>query len=146
VSGVNYSEKPVFIISSERSGSNLLRKRITDNQKYYLGPSPAHFLKHLYYQQPYYGDLSIDENFKKFISDALDLCLIHFSPWKIDWTPEILLIAYGEHPRDAVYLMHFMMNRYAKEQGFQGYICKDNHLFEMAWEWTATVFSDSGPS
>ena len=136
---MNYSEKPVFIISSERSGSNLLRKRITDSQEVYLGPSPAHFLKHLYYQQPYYGDLTIDQNFKKFIRDALDLCLVHFSPWKIDWTSESVLIAYGERPRGSIYLMHFMMNTYAKEQGFQGYICKDNHLFEWASEIAAEI-------
>jgi len=136
---LNYSEKPIFIISSERSGSNLLRKRITDSQDYYLGPSPGHFLKHLYYQQPYYGDFSLDQNFEKFISDALDLCLVHFSPWKIDWTPESVLISYGEQRRDAVHLMHFMMNKYAKEQGFQGYICKDNHLFEMASEIAAEI-------
>ena len=139
MSGLNYSEQPVFIISSERSGSNLLRKRLTDSQNFYLGPSPGHFLKNLYYQQPYYGDLSIDQNFKKFISDALDLCLVHFSPWKVDWTPESLLSAYSGHPRDAIYLMHFMMNTYAKEHGFEGYICKDNDLFEMASEIAAEI-------
>lgn len=139
MSGVNYSEQPVFIISSERSGSNLLRKRLTDSQNCYLGPSAGHLLKHLHYQQPYYGDFSLDRNFKKFISDALDLCLVHFSPWKIDWTPESVLTAYGEQSRNAIYLMHFMMNKYAKEQGFQGYICKDNHLFEMASEIAADI-------
>lgn len=129
---MSYANEPIFIIASERSGTNLIRKRISDNQKHYLGPSPAHLLKNLYYQQPYYGDLSLDENFKKFISDALDLCLVHFSPWKMDWTPESVLRSFGEKPREAIYLMHHMMNSYAREQGYEGYICKDNFLYEFA--------------
>lgn len=41
---MSYADSPVFIIASERSGTNLLRKRLTESQSVYLGPSPAHFL------------------------------------------------------------------------------------------------------
>jgi len=129
---MDYTERPVFIVASERSGTNLLRKRLTDAQSIYLGPSPAHLLKHLYYQQPYYGDLSQDVNFLAFLNQALDLCLVHFSPWDIDWTKESLLRDFGERKREAISLMHFMMNKYALEKGYQGYICKDNFLYEFA--------------
>lgn len=137
--GLKFENAPVFIIASERSGTNLLRKRLAERQDHYIGPSPAHFLKNLYYQQPYYGDLSVDENFKKFISDALDLCLVHFAPWEIKWTPEDIMSKYGENRRDAIHLMHYMMNRYAKEHGFEGYICKDNFLYEFALDIAAEI-------
>ena len=67
---------PVFLLGSERSGTNLLRKRLTESQDIYFGPAPAHFLKHLYYRQYYYGELSKDINFLKMI------CL-HCSPYNI---------------------------------------------------------------
>lgn len=127
-----FCDNPVFIIASERSGTNLLRKRITDNQSYYLGPSPAHFLKHLYYQEPYYGDLSIDDNFINFIQQSIDLCTIHFSPWDIKWSAEDIICDYGEGPRSAIYLMHYLMSRYAFENGYKSYICKDNYIYEFA--------------
>ena len=135
----NYAEKPVFIISSERSGTNLLRKRITDSQKTYLGPSPAHFLKSLYYQQPYYGDLKVDDNFIDFIASAIKLCTIHFSPWKIKWTSRQILEDFGSSDRNAIELMHFMMNKYAQEQGFESYICKDNYLYEFALDISSVI-------
>lgn len=131
---MDYSERPVFIIASERSGTNLLRRRLTEAQSFYLGPSPAHFLKHLYYQQPYYGDLDEDSNFLVFVGQALDLCFVHFSPWDVSWTPEEILTDYADRDRDAIGLMHFLMNKYALVKGYQGYICKDNFLYEFALE------------
>lgn len=131
---MNFQDSPVFIIASERSGTNLLRKRLTENQNCYLGPAPAHFLKHLYYQQPYYGDLSRDDNFKSFVTQAIDLCLVHFSPWRIDWTVDDVMQGFDGKRRDSIHLMHYMMNRYAREQGFSGYICKDNFLYEFAMD------------
>lgn len=128
------TDRPVFIIASERSGTNLLRKRITDAQSIYLGPSPAHFLKHLYFQEPYFGDLDIDDNFVDFIRIALGLCTIHFSPWEIDWTAENIIRNFGNHKRNAIQLMHYMMTRYAREKGYVSYICKDNYLYEFAMD------------
>lgn len=123
---------PVFIIASERSGTNLLRKRITDAQSIYLGPSPAHFLKHLYFQEVYYGDLDDDDNFIAFIRVALGLCTVHFSPWEIDWTAGNIIRDFGNNKRNAIQLMHYMMTRYARENGYESYICKDNYLYEFA--------------
>lgn len=125
------TDSPVFIIASERSGTNLLRKRITDSQSIYLGPSPAHFLKHLYFQQPYYGDLDNDDNFAEFIRVAVGLCTVHFSPWEIDWTVENIIQRFGDNKRNAIQLMHYMMTRYAREKGYESYICKDNYLYEF---------------
>ena len=134
--------KPVFMLYSERSGSNLIRKRLTDNQDVYLGPSPAHFLKHLYFQQPYYGSLDNDTNFRSFIEDALLLCKVHFAPWDIDWNAESILNEFEDNSRDAIHLMDYFMSKYAIEQGFERYLSKDNVLYEFALD-IANVIPDS---
>ena len=132
---MNIDNNSVYIIASERSGTNLLRKLFTQHQSIYYGPSPAHFLKNLFYREPYYGCLKEDDHFKSLIKDALDLATIHFSPWQIDWDKEELLIEYGNtygNRRNVVLLSHFLMKKYAVEQGFESYVCKDNDIFEFA--------------
>lgn len=131
------NDSPVFLLSSERSGTNLLRKLITEHQDIYFGPSPAHFLKHLYYREPYYNDLNEDINFKVMIKDALDLIYIHFSPWSIKLNCDTVLELYNNKnfkKRNAVLLSHFLMTLYAQEQGYETYFCKDNSLYEFAFE------------
>jgi len=124
---------PVFIVASERSGTNLIRKRITESQRIYFGPQPAHFLKHLYYSQVFYGELENDDKFMAFINDALGLCYKHFAPWEVDLQKEQVLREYDKkyQDRNAVGLMDLLMTCYAKDQGYQTYICKDNDLFDF---------------
>ena len=127
---------PVFIVGSERSGTNLIRKRITEIQDIYFGPSPAHFLKHLYYRQPLYGTLSEDDHFLDLISDALDLCYIHFSPWEIELDKNEVLNEYSTlfEERNVILLTHYLMMKYSYFKGYECYICKDNFLYEFAYQ------------
>lgn len=123
---------PVFLLASERSGTNLLRKLITQHQSVYFGPSPAHFLKHLFYAAPYYGDLQNDVPFKELVADAVSLCKVHFSPWLMDMDVDEIVQAYDAEvgERDVILLSDFLLRRYAAAQGFAGYFCKDNDLHE----------------
>ncbi len=125
---------PVFLLASERSGTNLLRRRISERQDIYFGPSPAHFLKHLYHREYVYGDLFEKENFIDMINDALSLCYVHFSPWGMKVTAEEVYDDYTLQfeLRNSVLLSHYLQMRYAQEKGFRSYFCKDNHLFEYA--------------
>lgn len=127
------NDSPVFLIASERSGTNLLRKRITENQNFYYGPPAAHFYKHMYSSTPYYGDLYEDDNFLRLIDFALELCYNHFAPWEINLTNRYVLKEYSKtfKQRDAILLGHFLMTEYAKFKGYQSYFCKDNNLFEF---------------
>ena len=127
------SISPIYIIASERTGTNLLRRRFTEYQDVYFGPSPGHFLKNLYDHESYYGNLTVDKNFFNLIADALGLCYIHFSPWEIQLTKEDVLNEYSIHfqKRDTVLLAHYLMTKYAIYKGFKSYICKDNHLWEF---------------
>ena len=99
---------PLYIIGTERSGTNLLRKLITENQAVYFGVSPAHFLKHLYHQAAFYGDLHHDDHFELFVSDSLDLCYRHFAPWDVEFNPRQVVTAYAQtyRRRNPVLLAH----------------------------------------
>ena len=123
---------PVYLIASERSGTNLLRKRLTDCQNEYYGPTAVHFLKNLHYREPFYGDLGGDEAFSALVSDALALCQVHFAPWDMQMTVEQVLQEYGDRKRNAVLLADFMMQRFAMSKGYANYFCKDNFLYEFA--------------
>lgn len=123
---------PVYLIASERSGTNLLRKRLTDCQDQYYGPTAVHFLKNLHYREPFYGDLADDQAFSALVRDALDLCQVHFAPWEMQMTVEQVLAEYGSRKRNAVLLGDFMMQRFAESKGYANYFCKDNYLYEFA--------------
>lgn len=131
----NNAVGPIFVLSSERSGTNLLRRRLTQGQCDVCGPPPIHILKHMFFAEPYYGDLYNDDNFIYFIKDSLGLAYHHFSPWDIHLTAREVLDAYpaifGE-ARSCIGVMHTLYMLYAKRKGFNGYICKDNNLFDFA--------------
>ncbi len=124
---------PVFIVSSERSGSNLLRKRISEYQNIYFGPEPAHFFKHLYYSEVFYGDLTIDSNFEQLFFDAVDLYKRHFAPWDFSVAKSELLGRFydDEFERNTFVIAHFLMKEYAADKGYHSYLCKDNHIFDF---------------
>lgn len=125
---------PIFIIASERSGTNLLRRRLTEVQKRYFGPSPLHFLKHMFSAEPFYGDLMDNENFYNFIEDSLGLAYEHFSPWDEILTKDEVFILHDKlfgKQRTAIKLMHTIYTIYANKKGYESYICKDNNLFDF---------------
>ncbi|MCC2638021.1 MAG: hypothetical protein K0Q68_1740 [Moraxellaceae bacterium] len=124
---------PVYLLGSERSGTNLLRKRLIENQKVFYGPSPAHFLSSLFYREPYYGDLHDDSCFLALIKDALDLCYVHFSPWDVVLEPDAVKTGFDARMprRSSVLLAHYLMTIYAEAKGYSSYFCKDNFLYEF---------------
>jgi hypothetical protein len=125
---------PVFLLASERSGTNLLRRRFTEFQNEYYGPAPIHLLNHLYWSEPYYGDLTSEENFDAFVGSALGLAYHHFSPWDEQITVNQVKAEYGSLSgtnRSAVGVMHVIYSIYAKRKGYSSYFCKDNNLFDF---------------
>jgi hypothetical protein len=129
--------RPVFLLASERSGTNYLRRRLNEWQSTAFGPSPPHFLKHLYSLEPYYGDLNKDINFFEFISDALKLCYNHCSPWDVEFKPEHILNKYQTeygNCRSSILLSDLLLNECAIAKGYSSYLCKDNFLFDYAYQ------------
>jgi hypothetical protein len=59
-----------FLISSERSGSNLITK-LLDNHSQFCGPTPPHLLRVFIPIMHKYNDLNIDENWNNFLDDIV---------------------------------------------------------------------------
>jgi len=128
---------PVYLIASERSGTNLLRKLLTQHQDVYFGPSPAHFLKHLYRPEPYYyARYGKQKGFELLVEYALELCYVHFSPWQVKFDRDAVIEQYNQTSREpnTILLAHMLMELYAKGMGFTSYFCKDNNIFDFAFD------------
>ena len=72
------SSPPIFIIGTERSGSNLLRVILTSHSKIWI-PHPPHFMN--YFAHLDYGDLHKDTTQKRVIKDMCRLVHFHIFPW-----------------------------------------------------------------
>ena len=73
---------PIFIVGTERSGSNLLRL-ILDAHPNIAIPHPPHIMLELDHLEPKYGDLSLDQNLRRLINDAVRVVEPPFAPWDI---------------------------------------------------------------
>lgn len=82
-----------FLISSERSGSNLLVAML-DSHPDICAPSPTHLLRRLLFNRFRYGNLQHDENWEKLTNDAALLLTHQIGKWQTIWT--------GEEIRNAV--------------------------------------------
>jgi hypothetical protein len=73
-------ESPIFIIGTERSGSNLLRLILNAHSRIVV-PHPPHFMRYLAPVARSYGDLSLGKNRRALVRDALRLLRVHIHPW-----------------------------------------------------------------
>src|SRR4030065_1091704 len=71
---------PIFIVGTERSGSNLLRAILNAHENICI-PHPPHIMNELAHLVPRYGDLSQDKNFRRLIDHAVRVVELHFAPW-----------------------------------------------------------------
>jgi hypothetical protein len=73
-------ENPVFIVGTERSGSNLLRLLLNESPEIAI-PHPPHLMRDLAPVVGRYGDLTDDRCFRRLIASAVRLVDLHFAPW-----------------------------------------------------------------
>jgi hypothetical protein len=74
------AERPIFIIGTERSGSNLLRLVLNAHSQIAV-PHPPHLMRYLAPLAGSYGDLTIERNRRVLVHDALRLLRHHIHPW-----------------------------------------------------------------
>ena len=125
---------PIFLLASERSGTNLLRRRLSAFQRTAYGPPPPHILKQLYYAVPFFGDLVEDRNFIRLIRIVLRLCYEHFSPWDEMISAEEVFEAYRTRHgtnRTLILLKDTVFRIIAEKKGYRTYFCKDNNVFDF---------------
>lgn len=73
--------EPIFIIGTERSGTNLMRIILNSHSNITI-PHPPHILKNFFKLEPLYSDLKKDVNFKRLIEDVVRMIELHPYPWE----------------------------------------------------------------
>jgi hypothetical protein len=123
------SADPLFIIGTERSGSNLLRLMLNEHPSIAI-PHPPHILKELGPLEPRYGDLSDDRNFRRLVEDTVRLVELHFSPWGLRVDPEA---AFREAPARSVYgVQAALYDQYRRAKGKDRWGCKSTFVVHYA--------------
>jgi hypothetical protein len=73
---------PIFMIGTQRSGSNLLRLMLNQLPEI-AAPHPPHFIQRLLPFESGYGDLSNDKNFMQMVDDVCKLVELNPVPWEV---------------------------------------------------------------
>ncbi|MSP54085.1 MAG: sulfotransferase [Myxococcales bacterium] len=79
------SPPPLFILGTERSGSNLLRLLLDSHPRIVI-PHPPHVMRYFAPIVPGYGDLGTAGRFRRLVDDVLVLVRAHIHPWP--WVPD----------------------------------------------------------
>ena len=113
---------PVFMIGTQRSGSNLLRLMLNQLSDI-ASPHPPHILERMFPLIDSYGSLESDENYKKLIDDVCKLVELNPVEWsgvKFDQN-EVSLKAKGRSLLGVYAAIHDI---YSESQGAKTWCCK----------------------
>lgn len=117
--------KPIILLVSERSGSNLLRT-LLGNHKSICAPIAPHFLNEFYDYRKYYGDLRNSENSANLISDMLKVANHKYNDWKL----EIDIKKIAESSTSVISAFHHLYSEKAKQENKTHYCSKGIKSFK----------------
>jgi hypothetical protein len=118
---------PIFIIGTERSGTNLLRLILNTHPDIAV-PHPPHIMKNFSGLEPLYGDLSIDSNFKRLIHDVVRSVELHPYPWGMEIDrDEVFRTA---RARDLINVYFSVYDQYLKATGKKRWCCKSTFMID----------------
>ncbi len=117
----------VFLICSERSGSNLIT-RMVDNHPQFCGPSPTHLIRLLVQHRLAYGDLRVAENWDDLCADAADVLATGLGEWRTQPTALELL---DVRPRTLPALLRHVFEGEARACGKERLFIKENHAARL---------------
>lgn len=118
-------------MSSERSGSNLLRT-LLGNHSRISAPTAPHFLNFLHRLIPFYGPLEEPENARTLFSDMLAIVNHPNYDWKLSLEFDQILDEY--HPRIFLDFFDLFYREQALSRGKERFVCKENNLFDFAFQ------------
>lgn len=133
---MNIIPKPIFIIGTQRSGSNLLRLMLNESANI-AAPHPPHILKVFMPLLPLYGDLQKQENFERLVQDV---CLfVQKNPvlWEIQPQSEKILGACKENTLFEVMRQIYAQTALAKNAAY--FCCKSMANVEILPELSAAL-------
>lgn len=122
--------KRIFILYSERSGSNLLRLLLGNHPKL-TAPTAPQFWDGFSPYTHLMGDLTEQNNSYKLISIMKKYANHPFSDWNLQLTVDEI---YSIHkPKCFAGIVDSLYLAKAKQEGKEGYICKETSLFDYAF-------------
>lgn len=80
---------PIFIVGTERSGSNLLRLILNAHSEIAI-PHPPHIMRDFFPLLRFYGNLEKEKNFQHLVCDVVMVVNSHFAPWPFHVSEEIV--------------------------------------------------------
>lgn len=122
---------PVFILGTERSGSNLLRL-ILNSHSHIAVPHPPHIVKYFAPLEPLYGDLSKDAAFRRLVDDVLRLLDTHIYAWEIPIDVEAIVRT--AQPRNAFGIYVALYDQYKAHHGKPRWGCKSTFMIDHVEE------------
>lgn len=118
---------PVFIIGTERSGTNLLRLILNAHSAIAV-PHPPHIMKFFHSFVDVYGDLNKDKNFKKLIHDVCQLVELHTYPWEIK--PDKEMVFQQAKDRRLISVFFEIYAQYLTYTGKARWVCKSTFMID----------------
>jgi len=116
-----------FLICSERSGSNLIRA-IMDSHSDVYAPPPLH-LSELWLDVHYYGNLTVDENWSRLITEVVRKFNFRKESLSFSVTEQELLDEVVE--RDFAEIYRFIYKKGMMEAGKSRIFLKENHTHRL---------------
>ena len=132
------SPKFMFLLCSERSGSNLIT-RMLGGHPVVCSPSPTHLIRILCENRPRYGDLRIDGNWHTLLDDAVALFVTKLGAWYTELDFDQLVSEVPE--RSIVGLLRYIFSREAVACSKSVLFIKENHIYRYL-PLLLTAFSD----
>jgi len=118
---------PIFIIGTERSGTNLLRLILNAHSAIAV-PHPPHIMKFFQPLLPRYGNLAKDGNFRRLIADVCRMVELHPYPWEI--IPDRERIFHEAAARELLCVYFAIYNQYREQTGKERWCCKSTFMIE----------------
>lgn len=120
---------PVFLLLSERSGSNLLRTLLS-NHAQLSGPLAPQFFMTFDHRLKAYGDLREPDNCIALLKDMINLSRLALYAWQMDGDAAEF---YARHkPASLPECVHHLYQYQASREGAATYVCKENNLIDYA--------------
>jgi hypothetical protein len=119
----------IFILYSERSGSNLLRV-LLGNHPALSAPVPPQFFDSFIPFADRFGTLTKKQHAIRLISLMKEYANHPFSDWQLSLPPEEIYSIFS--PANFIQIVDALYGAKAKQDNRSGYVCKENHLFRHA--------------
>lgn len=119
-------------MSSERSGSNLVRRMLAAHSQV-AAPPPPHLLRVLAPLLPHYGPLDRGEGFRALLADALSMTRVERS--HLEWRHALTAdeVEPRVKKRSLAGIVCALYASYAARESKPRWACKENHLWDFAF-------------